>query len=78
MNPKRLPVEVIASGNGSPARLRLKGHWAPIEQHIASWVIQGQWWSDEVHREYMRVVTSIGAAEVYREGGSWWLSRVLD
>ena len=78
MNRKQLPVEVIASGNGSPARLRLKGQWVQIESQIASWVIQGVWWSDEVHREYMRVLTSIGAVEIYRQGDTWWLSRVLD
>ncbi len=78
MNRKRLPVEVVAAENGLPTRLRLKGRWLPIEQQITSWVIQGQWWSSEVRREYIRVLTSIGTAEVYREGGNWWLSRVLD
>lgn len=78
MNRKPSPVEIIASRNGAPARLRLKGQWVQVERRITSWVIQGGWWSDEVRREYMRVLTSLGAVEVYREGDNWWLSRILD
>ena len=78
MKAVRSPIEVITSPNGMPARLRLKGQWVPVERLITAWVIQGVWWSDEVRREYLRVLTSIGVVEVYREGDHWWLSRVLD
>ena len=78
MNRKRLPVEVVVSGNGALVRLHWKGRWTHVERRINAWVIQGQWWSDEVRREYMRVLTTIGVVEVYRQGDSWWLSRVLD
>jgi len=74
----RSPIEVITSPNGAPARLRWKGEWVQVERRINAWVIQGVWWSDEVRREYMRVLTTIGAVEIYRQGNSWWLSRVLD
>ena len=74
----RSPIEVITSPNGVPARLRWKGEWVQVERRINAWVIQGVWWSDEVRREYMRVLTTIGAVEIYRQGDSWWSSRVLD
>ena len=78
MKGRPLPVEVLMSKKGVPARLRWKGEWVHVERRINAWVIQGVWWSDEVRREYVRVLTTIGAVEIYRQGDSWWLSRVLD
>lgn len=78
MNRRRLPVDVEMSREGTLERLRWKGQWTRVERRVTAWVIQGQWWSAEVRREYMRVLTTTGVVEVYREGDTWWLSHVLD
>ncbi len=78
MKRRRLPVKVERSKSGALGKLCWKGHWSPVERQVNAWVIQGQWWSNEVRRHYIQLVTSNGVVEVYRDGDGWWLSSVLD
>ncbi len=78
MKRRRLPVKVERAENNAPAWLFWKGNRSQVECRMNAWVIQGRWWGDEVRREYVQLLTSLGAVEIYREANHWWLSRTLD
>ncbi len=75
---RREQIQVVVAGNGIPTRLCWQGQWVKVECLINAWVVQGLWWSTEVRREYVRLLTAIGAVEIYRQGEHWWFSRTLD
>ncbi len=47
---------------------------------IDRWRYDGRWWEGEgLHRDYLFVELEGGVrAELYREGGDWWVARISD
>lgn len=70
-----LPIEVQASEQGVPLRVRLHGAWQPVSLARSPWRIDQGWWRGEaVRRDYYRVAPEDGPPfTVYRDllSGEW-------
>jgi hypothetical protein len=66
------PVEVQASEQGEPLRVRLGGSWQEVTPVRRPWRIDQQWWrAERTCRVYYRVAPEDGPPlTLYREEGS--------
>jgi hypothetical protein len=73
-------IEVDTSGAGVPYRIRGEPLVGPV-QPVLRWVVEVDWWSRPVSREYWRVLLRGRLlCEIYRdrERGTWFVERVYD
>ncbi len=77
MHRRDLPVHVEMDG-ARLVRLRYGRSIHEVERLVEAWVVEGRWWGEAERREYVRVLTDRATLELYRTGGAWRLSRVID
>ncbi len=79
VNPPR-SIEVETGDDGQPRHIRgepLAGEVRVVQR----WIVEVDWWSQPVSREYWRVLLSDRLmCEIYRDRdeGTWFLERVFD
>jgi hypothetical protein len=61
-----------------PRRIYWDGRTYRVRRVLDYWILQGRWWADEERRLYLRLDTRRAVLEVYRRGGDWTLSRIVD
>jgi hypothetical protein len=75
------PIRVEADGRDRPRRVLGEGPPAGDVEVVLRWIVEVDWWSQPVSREYWRVVLDDRLmCEIYRDraGGGWYLERVYD
>ncbi len=65
---------------GDGVRISWGGHFGPVRP-VLGWIVDVDWWSQPVSREYWRVLLGEQLmCEIYRDqaDGAWYLERVYD
>ena len=78
--PEGLPIEVDAV-DGRPAGLHWQHHWRSVRAVTNQWLIDDDWWLNEIWRHYFEVQTADGLlCVVYCDllCDRWYLERVYD
>ncbi len=81
MRQRRREIRVEEDASGSPGRLWLGPNPCRVRRIIDAWRYGGEWWRNELPRDYYRIETTAGAELViYREEGSerWVLALEVD
>ena len=79
VNPPR-PIEVEVDGDDRPRHIQGDPLIGPVRP-VLRWIVDVDWWSQPVSREYWRVVLREQLmCEIYRDlaDGVWYVERVYD
>lgn len=71
------PVKVVMQGK-KIVQLVMNGKTVPVYGIASAWIARGKWWHIDRKRHYVRLLTAGGTVDVYREGSTWFLARVMD
>lgn len=78
--PDGLPIEVDMADD-RPVALHWQRRRHPVRAVVDQWLVQDDWWRDEIWRHYFEVKTADGLlCVVYRDllSDRWHLERVYD
>ena len=78
--PQSLQVQARATPDGPvPRVVRWRGRWRQVLAVDDSWLVDDEWWREEVSRHYFVVQLEDGVRFTCyydRVAGSWWWQRV--
>lgn len=73
-----IEVELVEGSRHRPRLLHTSIGTLKVKQRLDFWVVQTNWWGNEVRRVYLLLDTSGGMVEVFVDGDRWWLHRLQD
>ncbi len=73
-------IIVTCTTAGKPSTVRWRGTEHPVHSIADYWCVRSYWWSRDIHRRYLRLITTGGVMDVYVDvtGGGWTLYRIPD
>lgn len=75
------PIFVTTDRLGAPLKFRWGARLHPVEQVVARWRIDRDWWQERVWREYFLLLTGSGMLVIlYRDltTHEWYFERLYD
>ena len=72
------PLPLVADAKGNPLRFFWQGRWHQVRVIFDSWREVGAWWEGEPEKTFYRVEADSGLYELYSDGTSWGLYKILD
>jgi hypothetical protein len=77
--PQPLKVQAVDTPDGpSPRAVRWRGRWRQVVAVDDSWLVDDEWWRDEISRGYFVVQLEGGVRFTCyhdRVAGNWWWQR---
>jgi len=66
----------VVCSRGLPTQVEWRGQVYRVERILSRWIIQGHWWSTEVQRYYLSLLTEAGLFIVFHDqvGDRWYLA----
>lgn len=76
----RLILEPIAVDvdDGRPVTLRWRHSSFRVRHVVDTWTWRGRWWQGDSRRRYYLLDCAEGTLEIFTDGSTWILSRLVD